>query len=126
MTPDAVKAWLAAQEAGARQGVERLRRIIRSVEAPWVETIKWNAPSFALDGEDRVTLGLNPKGGWRVVLHRGAAGRADAFVFEDRTGLARWPSADRGVVQFRDLAAIDAKADELTRLIRDWVEATRA
>lgn len=124
MTPDDVAVWLAAQDGPNRRGIDRLSALVRSVEAPWVETIKWNAPSFALKGEDRVTLGVERRGGWRLVLHRGAAVRGDGFAFEDPAGLARWPSPDRGVVQLRDLAELDSRSTALVDLVRRWVEAT--
>ena len=38
--------------------VDALRKIVRSGLPQAIETIKWSAPSFAVDGEDRVTLGL--------------------------------------------------------------------
>lgn len=120
-----VEGWLTAQTVDAREGIERLRLIVRSVEAAWQESIKWNAPSFAIGGEDRVTLGLERKGGWRVVLHRGTGVRQDGFVFNDPAGVAKWPSPDRGVVTLRSLAEIDAVTPALTDLIHRWVMATR-
>lgn len=119
-----VEAWLAAQTAEVREGIERLRSIVLAVKAPWAETIKWNAPSFAIGGEDRVTLGVERRGGWRIVLHRGAAVRGDGFVFSDPEGLATWPTPDRGVVVVRDLAALSAMTTTLTDLVRRWVAAT--
>jgi len=123
MTSQKVSAWLASQTEQDRAGIEGLREIVRSVDVPWIETIKWNAPSFALDGEDRVTLGVERRGGWRVVLHRGAAAKADGFAFEDASGLARWPSPDRGVITIRDRSDLDAKATALAELIGRWVRA---
>jgi hypothetical protein len=123
MTSQEVSAWLAGQTEQNRAGIERLREVVRSVDAPWVETVKWNAPNFALDGEDRVTLGVERRGGWRVVLHRGAAAKADGFAFRDASGLEKWPSPDRGVVAIRDLADLDDKATALAELIGRWVRA---
>lgn len=116
-----MQAWLDRQDAAAREGIDLLRIIVCDVGAPWQETIKWNAPSFALGGEDRVTLGVERGGGWRVVLHRGARVHVGDFAFEDRHGLAQWPTADRGVVRFRDLDAVRKSRTELTALIADWV-----
>ena len=125
MTAD-LTAWLAALDGDAREGVDRLRNIVRSVDAPWTETIKWNAPSFAVLGEDRVTLGLNRRGGFRVVLHCGARKSDVSPDFQDPKNLAVWPTPDRGVVQFPDKAALEASADELRTLIEAWVRANLA
>ena len=125
MSKPTVEAWLAAQADEVRGGIECLRRIVLAVEAPWEESIKWNAPSFAINGEDRVTLGVERKGGWRVVLHRGAAARDDDFRFDDLEGLARWPTSDRGVVTLRSFAEVETVSPALTDLVSRWVEATR-
>lgn len=117
-----VQDWLERQEPEARAGIERLRETVTAVPATWAESIKWNAPSFAVGGQDRVTLGLDRNGGWRLVLHRGAA-RASGVAFRDAAGLARWPSPDRGVVQFRTLDDIARARPDLVRLISDWIAA---
>lgn len=106
----------------ARSGLERLRRLVADASADLVEEIKWNAPSYTHKGMDRVTLGLERNGGFRLVLHRGAKPKdTSGFTFKDTSGLARWPSADRGVVRLKDEGEIDEKADALRRLISDWV-----
>lgn len=123
---NAVEVWLDSLSPKDRAGIDRLRDIIRAAGPDLIETIKWNAPSFADGDQDRVTLGVERKGGWRVVLHRGAAVKdAAAFVFDDGAKVARWPSPDRGVATFADLAAIGAKAADLEDLVRRWVAANR-
>jgi len=105
----------------ARQMIDALRTIVRTALPDAVETIKWNAPSFAVDGEDRVTLGLGRKGEARLVLHRGATRRASIdLTAVDQTALASWPAPDRGVVTFRDLEAVHARQAELIGLCSRW------
>lgn len=123
MTGEDVKGWLARLTPEQAAVINRLRSIVLAVPAAWQESIKWNAPSFAIEGEDRVTLGLNRKGGYRVVLHSGARGHERPPGFQDRAGLATWPSPDRGVVTVADLADVEAKAEGLARLITDWIAA---
>ena len=104
-----------------------LRRQVAEAAEGLTEHIKWNGPSFVHGGDDRITLGLKPKGGFRVVLHRGAKPRPlEGFLFPDPDGLAVWPAPDRGVVEFRDLAAIEANAEPFRRLVGRWIEATAA
>jgi hypothetical protein len=104
---------------------DRLRAIIAAAGPQLIERIKWNAPSFALGDDDRITLGLERKGGVRVVLHRGAKVKDTAgFAFDDPAKLARWLAPDRGVVIFADSAAVEAAADLLSDLCRRWLEAT--
>lgn len=118
--------YLAALEPLVRADVDALRGIVLSAHPGLTEEIKWNAPSFAHDGQDRVTLGLDGKGGYRIVLHRGARPLYTAgFHFADEARLAVWPAPDRGVIALRDRRAIDAGAADLSRLIARWIEATR-
>jgi hypothetical protein len=123
---DAVEAWLEAVPANERAAIDRLREIVHAAGVDLIETIKWNAPSFADEDQDRITLGIERKGGVRLVLHRGAAVReASGFAFDDPENVAKWPSADRGVATFADLAAVEAKASVLEELVRRWVVANR-
>ena len=72
-----------------------------------------------------MTLGIDRKGGIRIVLHRGATAKAMAgFRFEDPAGLAQWPAPDRGVIQLRDAEDVLAHADALRDIVRRWVAAT--
>lgn len=90
------------------------------------EQIKWNGPSFCIGGDDRITVGLAPKGGVRVVLHRGVKVKdATGFVFPDDSGLIQWAAPDRGVVAFADEAAVTAHAEAFADLCRRWLEETR-
>lgn len=124
---NAVDTWLDSLSPEDRAAIDRLRVIVRAAAPDLTETIKWNAPNFADGDQDRVTLGIERKGGVRVVLHRGAAVKdAAGFAFDDAAKVARWPSPDRGVATFADIAAIDVKAAALEDLVRRWIEANLA
>lgn len=121
-----VEAWLAAQTPEVRSMVERLRVITLNAADDVTEHIKWNGPSFCIDGDDRITVGFAPKGGVRVILHRGVKVKdATGFVFPDDSGLIQWAAADRGVVTFADEAAIAASAEAFADICRRWLAATR-
>ena len=120
-----LETYLATLDPIVRADVDALRALVRDGDPGLTEEIKWNAPSFAHKGQDRVTLGLNPRGGYRIVLHRGAKPLdAGGFVFADEARLAKWPAPDRGVITLKDQAEIDAKGAAITALIARWVEAT--
>ncbi|WP_404336355.1 DUF1801 domain-containing protein [Sphingomonas sp. MMS12-HWE2-04] len=122
---ESIATYLDTLDPEARAMIDALRAIVARSHAGLDERIKWNAPSFALAGDDRITLGIERKGGVRLVLHRGAKPvAADGFRFEDLDRLARWPSADRGVVLLKDRAAIAAKHEALVDLCRRWLDAT--
>lgn len=105
--------------------VDAIRSIVSAAHSGLQESIKWNAPSFALGGDDRITLGLERRGGVRVVLHRGAKTKDSAgFSFDDKTGLARWPAPDRGIMVFSNIAEVEQHAAALSELCSRWLAAT--
>ncbi len=121
-----VEAFLQDLPPDTRALVDALRNAIAGPDL--VERLKWNAPSFAVapggDDDDRITLGLERKGGVRVVLHRGAKAKdTSGFKFEDASGLAKWPAPDRGVMVFKDVAAVEARRVEFTDLCARWLAA---
>lgn len=121
-----VDAFRAALDPDTLATVDALRAIIAGAGEGLSERIKWNAPSFALADDDRITLGLERKGGVRVVFHRGAKVKDVAgFTFEDPAGLATWPAADRGVAVFKDRAEVEAKQAALRDLCARWLDRTR-
>lgn len=121
-----VEAWLAAQTPEIRSAVERLRSLVLAAGEGVTEHIKWNGPSFCLDGDDRITVVLAPKGGVRAVLHRGVTAKdaADLRALDD-SGWVQWAAPDRGVVAFAYEAAVVARAEAFAGLCRRWLEATR-
>lgn len=52
-----------------KKEMEEVRKIILSTNEHITEHIKWNAPSFSFNNEDRVTFNLQGKGFFRLVFH---------------------------------------------------------
>ena len=105
--------------------IDTLRAAVLAADPGISETVKWNSPNFVFNGEDRVTLRTNPKGGVQVILHRGAKVREDAasFTFDDPTGLLTWPGPDRAILSVADDNSALAVAPELTKLVARWIAA---
>ena len=121
-----VEDWLAAQNADVRAAVDLLRVLVAGSAEGVTEHIKWNGPSFCIDGDDRITVGLAPRGGVRAILHRGVRVKdATGFVFPDDSGLIQWAAPDRGVVAFADEAAVAAHAEAFADICRRLLEGTR-
>lgn len=120
-----VDAYLASLEHQLKPAVVRLRDAIMASDTGFSEHLKWKAPSFVFDGEDRVTFALHPANRIRVVLHRGVTKREDTdrFRFDDPSGLVVWASPDRGVVTFSSVEAAAAAEPALLELIGRWVRA---
>lgn len=126
MAKQTVEGWLAIQTPAIRAMIEPLRAAALDAADGVTEHIKWNGPSFCIAGDDRITVGLNPRGGVRAVLHRGVKAKdAAGFSFADDSGLIQWAAPDRGVVSFADEAAVAADATAFAAICRRWLEATR-
>ena len=97
-----------------------LRAAILHSNPEITERIKWNAPSFCRDGEDRVTMRLQPGDRLQLVFHRGAKPRAtDDFAFDDPTGRIEWAAADRGVLTIANASA--GELEEVVSLVNSWL-----
>ena len=126
MENTAVAEYLDSLKPGDRAMVDALRALAQAAHPGVTEHIKWNAPSFAIDGDDRVTMRLAPGDVLQLILHRGAKVRdTTGFAFTDESGLVRWLAPDRGVVTLADADDLEAKAPAIQNLVKNWVEATR-
>ncbi|WNQ10897.1 DUF1801 domain-containing protein [Paenibacillus aurantius] len=106
--------------------IEEVRRLVLAAYPPLTEHIKWNAPSFCWNGEDRITFNLQGKGFFRLIFHCGAKKRTAAgegSLIEDPYGLLEWASPDRAILPFTDREDVRAKRDKLADLVTRWVEA---
>ena len=121
-----VDAFMADLEHPFKAGIEAYRSAILASNGEITEQVKWNAPSFCFEGEDRVTFRLQPKGICQLVFHRGAKVRddVDAFVFDDPTGLMEWKTQDRGTVTFANPQDMAAKQATVVDLVNRWAKAS--
>lgn len=128
MTPSAqpsVADLVSALDDQTREQVQLLRDIIGSLDADLGEHVKWNSPSYVLDGEDRITMNLrNKEGVVKLVLHMGATRPEDKKgtpVLADDEGLVEWASDIRGLISFADTDDIRAKEPTLRRVLTGWL-----
>jgi len=122
----AVDAWMSALDDPLQPAIADLRHAILASDPEITEQIKWKAPSFCIDGDDRVTFRLPPKGGFQIIFHRGVAVKdASGFSFADDTGLLTWAAADRGIVTLDDTPAIVTNTPAIVGLVSRWMAATR-
>lgn len=119
-----VEEYMSKLEHPLKPEIEEVRRIVLSADVRLTEHIKWNAPSFCVDGEDRITMNLRSKAGLLLVFHRGAKAKQDRFEFQDDTGLLEWAAADRATVKLSNMNDVHARQERLTRVVALWIEAT--
>ena len=118
-----VEAFMARLEHPRKAEIEALRKILRSVDGRIEESIKWNAPSYAI-GDHFATMKLRPADTVQVVFHTGAKVRrvARAVEIDDPAGLLEWAAKDRCVATLTGLADIRAKKAALIAIAKQWIE----
>lgn len=120
-----VTKFLDDQQHPLREAIERLRSILLAVPPGLEENVKWNGPNYAHDGEDRITMRIQPPKKLQLIFHRGAKKLAQppARLIDDPSRLLEWKENDRAVATFKDLADIDGKAEALEDLATRWIAA---
>ncbi len=118
-----VDAFLRVLDHPHKAAIEALRRIILGADPRIAEGIKWKAQSFRTS-EYFATVNLRAKAGIGVILHLGAKVRElgpGGLRIADPTGSLRWLAPDRAMVEFADLAAVEARRRDFEALVRQWV-----
>jgi hypothetical protein len=105
---------------------QALRDIIRSAAPTLVESLKWNAPSYALGADHVLTFNFADRKSVRLVFQCGTRRKEtkDAPpVMEDATGLLDWQSDIRAVATIRNADDLAHVRPLLPGLIGDWISA---
>jgi len=122
---DEVAQFLKDLKHSHKTEVDTLRKIILKADKNLTEQIKWNAPSFCINGDDRITMNLAGKGMLRVIFHRGAKvkeNKTKGRILEDKTGLLEWASDDRAILTIKTMDDLKANEKNITWLVQQWVE----
>jgi hypothetical protein len=109
-----VDAWFAARAHPLTDAMQLVRRLILDADPRVTESIKWQTPTFAFNGN---IVSFNPaKKQVSLLFHRGTEipGDFPRLVGEGR--LAR-------TMRFADGAEVEQGADELQAVIRAWCRA---
>ncbi len=107
--------------------VQKLRQYILEEAPSLSEHIKWNAPSYVKDDEDRITFNtINKEQVVKLVFHMGATRK------EDKAGqpilknapLVEWASDIRGYMTFNNLQDITLNEQSIKQTVREWLALT--
>jgi len=109
-----------------RVEIEALRDLILSAEPNLMEGIKWNGPNYSLNGEDRITMRLNPPKQIQVVFHRGAKvkNQPDNRLIDGNYPFLTWKENDRTIATFKGLDDILQFSEMFHEVVTKWVKAT--
>lgn len=110
-----VDGYLEALDHPLKAEVVRLRELVLEASPAISERIKWKHPSFYSGKDDLGAFELRPRDFVRLI-----------FVFphglvEDPAGIMQGSWADRRELRFTSLADVEAKADAVCSIVRDWV-----
>jgi len=124
--PQTVEAFLDGLVHARLDDVREVRAALLTIDGV-TERVKWNAPSFCIDGDDRITFRLQPGDRVELVVHRGSRTRADAatFTFDDPSALITWSTADRGVIAFPADVPVATLLPQVLTTAHAWLTATR-
>lgn len=120
-----VSGYLASLPAERRASVEALRSLVLDAEPRLVEIVKWNSPSYTLDGVDRLTVNAAGRGPVRLILHLGVATTENKRVspaFDgDTDGLLTWHSDIRASLPMPPMEELQDARAAMVRVIRAWL-----
>lgn len=118
-----VVAFLKALKHPLAKDVRKIRTLILGLDDEITESIKWNAPSFALD-DDFATFHLRGKT-LTLVLHSGARSKKKLKPkISDPAELLEWRGADRALATFSK-SPTAAELSSLRVVLRSWLGALR-
>ncbi|KOP82730.1 DUF1801 domain-containing protein [Cytobacillus solani] len=123
--PEQVAEFMNNLEHPLKEEIEEVRHIILSTDDKITEHIKWNAPSFCFEGEDRITFNLHGKGYIRLVFHCGAKVKDrmnNEPLIVDHSSILEWKAADRAIMKFTDKNDVKAKEEKLREVITMWLK----
>lgn len=110
-----------------RSEIELLRSVILESAEDLEENIKWNGPNYSFQGEDRITMKIQPPKQIQLIFHRGAKKleQPGKHLIDDNSGLLTWKENDRAFTSFKDIAEIKDSTSDLNIIIQNWISATK-
>lgn len=113
-----------------KKGMVLLREIILSADKGITENIKWSAPSFCYNNDDRITMNSEARivkdNYLSLMFHRGAKKKdTKGFKFTDDEGLFVWVTPDRALIKFKTVKDIETKKSALKKIVKKWMLATK-
>lgn len=119
-----VDEFIRSLDSAKQLQVQTLRRYILHESPKLAEHIKWNAPSYQKNGEDRMTFNVAGKDATvKLVFHMGAKRAEDtsAAPLLPNAPMVEWVSDIRGYMAFKTIEDIVSHEKEIKRTIRSWL-----
>ena len=120
-----IEEFLGGLSKEKRLQVDALRDLILKTQPQLQEHIKWNAPSYVLDGDDRITFNLiNKQQLVKIILHMDVIRKENkkgAPLMQNDSGLIEWSSDIRGTITFASMEDVTSNLTLLQKIIKDWL-----
>lgn len=120
-----VDEFLADQPAEKLEQIDFIRQLILRIEPSLTENLKWNAPNYVFQAEDRITFNtMNKEGIVKLVLHMGASRKENKKgkpVLSNDFGIVDWNSDIRGTISFEDTNDTKDKEEVLAKVLTNWL-----
>lgn len=122
-----VTIFLDEQNHPLRKEIEQLRFIILNSNDLLTENIKWNAPNYCFNNQDRITMRINPPKQIQIVFHCGVKVKEQPKerIIKEDFSLLDWKSNDRAVVTLKATQDIERYKTNLTKIIIEWLDKTK-
>lgn len=110
-----------------RKEIEQLRNYILAANSNLVENLKWNAPNYCFNNQDRITMKIHPPKNIQIIFHRGAKKQEQPKdkLINDNSIFLIWKENDRATVTFKNITDIKNAETNLKRIVNKWIEATK-
>lgn len=106
--------------------IEELRECILLSNKNLIENIKWNAPNYCFEDEDRITMRIQPMTTKvQLIFHRGAKKleQPKDKLISNKSKMLVWKENDRAIITFKNSQEIENGKDELEKIINEWITA---
>ena len=113
-TSPQVDEFLAKLDHPLKAEIQVVREIILSTDDRMTETVKWGGPTFMFNG-NMATINVKSKKFVNLFFQTGS-------LIPDRHGILEGDAAQVRTAHFNDMADVEAKADALRAVVRDWIK----
>ena len=111
-----------------RNEIEELRDYILESNKNLTENIKWNAPNYCFENEDRLTMRIHPiTTKVQLIFHRGAKKQEQPKdkLIENKSKMLVWKENDRAIITFKSIQEIKNAKEQLQIIINEWINAAK-
>jgi len=111
-----------------RNEMEELRDFILTSNKNLTENIKWNAPNYCFENEDRITMRIQPMTTKvQLIFHRGSKKQEQPKdkLIANKSKILVWKENDRAIITFKNSQEIEKGKHELEKIINEWIIAAK-